>query len=88
MKSVLPSLCQVAPLPCCRRFPRALSMQTLQGNGRTRRDPGFPWCDGGPRGRGLFIITGTFTPAAVKEATRDGKYRMTASFVDNFCARG
>jgi restriction endonuclease Mrr len=29
----------------------------------------FPWCDGGP---GLFITTGTFTPAAVKEATRDG----------------
>jgi restriction system protein len=35
-------------------------MQAIQRFGRSRRD------------KGLFITTGTFTPAAVKEATRDG----------------
>jgi restriction system protein len=28
--------------------------------------------DGGIDDKGLFITTGTFTPAAIKEATRDG----------------
>ena len=46
-------------------------MQAIQGLGPAEiRD--FRGAMTGRADKGLFITTGTFTPAAVKEATRDG----------------
>ena len=47
-------------------------MQTLQGVRLIGRNSGFSRCHGRRADKGLFISTGTFSPAAIKEATRDG----------------
>jgi restriction system protein len=60
-------------------------MQTLPGKCWRRCRPRFPRCDGRTQRRGLITTTGTFTPDAKREATRDGAPAIDLIDGDLFC---